>query len=49
MPWKTESGSVLVDYETEVNKILGGDEIDDDVVATKTKFTVRRKKDTSEE
>jgi 23S rRNA (uridine2552-2'-O)-methyltransferase len=49
IPWKTESGSVLVDYETEVNKILGGDEIDDDVVATKTKFTVRRKKNSSEE
>jgi hypothetical protein len=35
---------VLARYEEAVDKILGGDEVVDDVVATTTKFTVRRKK-----
>ena len=43
-PWNAKSTSVLNRYEDEVNKILGGDDIIDDVVATKTSFTVRRKK-----
>tara|TARA_Y100000766_G_scaffold232306_1_gene206681 strand:+ start:1813 stop:2655 length:843 start_codon:yes stop_codon:yes gene_type:complete len=43
-PWNATSTSVLDRYEQAVNKVLGGDEIVDDVVATKTKFTVRRKK-----
>lgn len=43
-PWNATSTSVLDRYEQAVNKILGGDEIVDNVVATKTKFTVRRKK-----
>ena len=43
-PWNAKSTSVREIYEEKVNKILGGDEIQDDVVATKTSFTVRRKK-----
>ena len=43
-PWNAKSTSVLARYEEAVDKILGGDEVVDDVVATKTKFTVRRKK-----
>ena len=43
-PWNATSTSVLDRYEEGVNKLLGGDEIVDNVVATKTKFTVRRKK-----
>ncbi|MAR46839.1 MAG: hypothetical protein CMA41_03435 [Euryarchaeota archaeon] len=43
-PWNAKSTSVLNRYEQAVNKILGGDDIIDDVVATKTSFTVRRKK-----
>jgi 23S rRNA (uridine2552-2'-O)-methyltransferase len=43
-PWNAKSTSVLDGYEVAVNKLLGGDEIIDDVVATKTSFTVRRKK-----
>ena len=43
-PWNAKSTSVLARYEEAVDKILGGDEVVQDVVATATKFTVRRKK-----
>ena len=43
-PWNAKSTSVLEQYEQAVDKVLGGDDIVDDVVATKTSFTVRRKK-----
>jgi 23S rRNA (uridine2552-2'-O)-methyltransferase len=43
-PWNAKSTSVLARFEEAVDKILGGDDIEEDVVATTTKFTVRRKK-----
>jgi len=43
-PWNATSTSVLERYEEAVDRILGGDDVVDDVVATKTRFTVRRKK-----
>ena len=43
-PWNATSTSVLERYEEAVDRILGGYDVVDDVVATKTKFTVRRKK-----
>ncbi len=43
-PWNATSTSVLERYEKAVDQILGGEDVVDDVVATATKFTVRRKK-----
>ena len=42
-PWNATSTSVLERYEKAVDRILGGDDVVDDVVATTTKFTVRRR------
>ena len=47
-PWKAPKASVRERYEAAVNKIVGGEELEDDPEPVATSFKVRRKKTTDD-
>ena len=47
-PWKAPKASVRERYEAAVNKIVGGEELEDDPEPIATSFKVRRKKTTDD-